>query len=347
VKILKISYHCCIRVIKEAMPLMDRGHQVHCIANKVTQYADYFTSLGIFSDPDQLRKLIELHPDADVIHCHNEPNWFVTAAKEVFPDKPVVLDVHDSMLLRRSEKEVEEAKDPEIFRHTADERNNFQLADGLVFVCPTMRDMVRSEYKLDQPYVVIPSALPARFNRIDFVQWMGGLVYEGRIDTEKELGKRYSFFQYANYEPMAKKCRELGMDFHVYTPRKNDKVREVYEPICYLHPPLEVTHLIKALGSHDWGMVGNLGGYEEWKHALPNKLFEYFGGCLPVVCLGADESWDMIKDLGMGIKVESLEELASRWKEHRNCRKNVIKYRAEFTMERHIEKLENLYRSFV
>lgn len=343
-KILKLSYHCCIRVIKEAMPLISKGHEVHVAAAKVTQYSDHFTSLSVYHDMNQLVETIRAHKDCDVIHCHNEPNWFVSVAKEVFPDKPVILDVHDTYLLRRTDDEVEKAKNPSIYRHTCDERNNFQLADGLVFVGPAMRDIVLKEYKLTQPHCVVPSALPHRFYRNDFGKWMGGLVYEGRIDIEHELDAKWNFFQYSNYAPLAEKCRDIGIDFHVYTPRKSKEVRKIYEPLCFLKDPLGVRELIKALGGHDWGLVGNIGGHEEWKHALPNKLFEYFGGCLPVVCIGADESWDTIKDLGIGIKVDSIEELAERWAEHRECRKNVVKYRPEFVMERHIGKLENLYK---
>jgi hypothetical protein len=334
-------------VAKEAMPLLDRKHQVHVAAGKVTQYSDHYTSLSIFHDMNQLQEIISQHADADIIHCHNEPNWFVSAAKEVFPDKPVVLDIHDSMLLRRTDEQVRVAGNGNIYRHTCDERNNFQLADGLVFVGPAMRDIVLDGYKLDQPHCVIPSALPERFYRVDFGKWIGGMAYEGRIDIDKELGEKWDFFQYSNYIPMAKKCNELGIDFHIYTPRGSAPVRAEYEKVCMLYPPLELRTMIKEIGRHDWGVVGNIGEHEEWKHALPNKLFEYFAACLPVVCINADESWGFIKDLGMGIRVDSLEELTKRWSEHRECRKNVVKYRKEFVMERHIEKLEDLYRKLM
>lgn len=345
--VLKLSYHCCIRVAKQALPLISRGHQVHVVASKVTQYADHFTSLSVYQDQSQLIEAIKAHRDCDVIHCHNEPNWFVSLAKEVLPDVPVVLDVHDSFLLRRTDEEVAEKKNDQIYRYTSDERNNFQLADGLVFVGPKMRDIVIEGYKLNQPHCVIPSALPERFYRVDFGKWLGGICYEGRIDIEKELEEKWSFFQYANYVPFAKAAREIGMDFHIYTPRKNELVRKEYEPHCYLSGPYDLQKLCKVMGAHDWGLVGNIGQHEEWKHALPNKFFEYLGACLPIVCIGADETWNYCKDTGVAIKVDSIAELAERWAEHRECRKNVIKYRSDFVMERHIGKLEALYKSLL
>jgi len=300
-------------------------------------------TVTLFSDQDQLYNSIKMHPDADVFHCHNEPSWFVSAVKEVFPDKPVVLDVHDSFLLRRSEEEIAKAKNPEYYRESVDERNNIQLADGLVYVCKPMKRIVEQEYKPDVPSLVLPSYIPERFNRIDFDRWLGGLVYEGRIDIDDELGDKWDFFQYANYVPLANKAREIKMDFHIYTPRKNEKVREIYGSAAFLHTPVDLGKLTKRLGRHDWGLVGNLQPFEEWKHALPNKLFEYMGGCVPVVAMHADECAQFIQEHGVGIVVESLEELAERWREHRECRKVVIKKRSMFAMEKHIQPLIDMY----
>jgi glycosyltransferase involved in cell wall biosynthesis len=337
-----LTNHACIRVMKMALPLVEKGYEVHLITQKVTQYSDLLSSISVFHNLDQLQVAVKNHKDADVFHAHNEPSWFVTAVKEVV-DKPVVLDVHDTMLLRRTDEDVKTAKDDEVFNISVDERNNFQLADGLVYVCDAMQKEVNSTYKIDAPNIVLPSFLPVRFYRVDFLKWIGGLVYEGRIDIDDELGKRWDFFQYANYLEAARECARIGIDFHVYTPRKDKKVREIYGNECFLHEPQNLSRLIKYLGGHDWGLVGNIKKYSEWENALPNKLFEYMAGCTPVVCINADESWNFIKDWGVGIKVDSFNELAERWSEHRKCRKNVIKHRMEWAMEKHIHLLEELY----
>ena len=339
-KICMVTRHCCIRVVKQALPLISMGHEVHLITNKITQYSDQFKTVTAYQDVDQLYDSIDLHRRCDIFHAHNEPSWFVTVAKEVAPHVPVVLDLHDSFLLRRP---VEEKPDPERYRVSVDERNNVQLADGIVHCCSAMKKIIDDEFKPKAPSVVIPSALPKRFNRIDFGQWIGGLVYEGRIDIEDELGPKWDFFQYANYKKLALKAREIGMDFHIYTPRSNEKVRGEYEDISYLHQPLKLDKLIKQLGSHDWGLVGNIDYHEEWKHALPNKLFEYMAACVPIVSINASACSNFILDHGIGIQVDSLEELASRWKEHRECRSRLIKMRALFAMERYIENLLELY----
>ena len=125
---------------------------------------------------------------------------------------------------------------------------------------------------------------------------------------------------------------------------ENKELRAAYHELCILHEPKGINRLIQCLGRHDWGLVGNEGVHEEWKNALPNKLWEYMAGACPVVAMNADESAAVIKEYDVGIVVGSLEELAERWKEHREKRQNVIKRRREFEMENHIHLVENLYK---
>src|ERR1041385_579576 len=196
-----------------------------------------------------------------------------------------------------------------------------------------MKKVVGDEMGLTQPNVVLPSYVTKGYYRIDFDKWQGGLVYEGRIDIPDELPKKWaSFFHYSDYLELGAKCKEIGMDFHIYSPRENEEVRKRYAPVSILHEPQKYHKLIRVLGSHDWGLVGNLRPHTEWKHALPNKLFEYMAACLPVVAINADESSRIIDEYKLGITVSSLEELRDRWPEHRECRKNVIKHRYEFSM---------------
>lgn len=349
-KIVMLTRHGCIRVFKQAIPLLQRGHEVHLIAEKLSQGYERCTTVSAYANQEQLYEAIKLHSDADVFHAHNEPSWFVTAVKDVNQKIPVVLDIHDSHLLRKTpeEDEREQQETPESFRIAIDERNNFQLADGLVYPCEPMKTIVGGEMKLDQPSVVLPSYVTKDYYRFDFDRWLGGLVYEGRIDIPDELPKKWaSFFHYSDYLELGAKCKEIGMDFHIYSPRENETVRKRYEPVSILHEPQKYSRLIRVLGSHDWGLVGNLRPHTEWKYALPNKLFEYMAASLPVVAMHADESAKIVEEYGVGIVVKSVEELAERWGEHRDCRKNVIKHRWAFAMDNHIHKVEDLYRKVI
>jgi len=347
-KIVMLSRHGCIRAVcKEALPLIERGHEVHLIVNKITQGSERFHSVFVYQDTDQLYAAIKMHKDADVFHAHNEPSWFVTMIKDVNQHTPVILDIHDSHLLRKTpeEQQAEKQDNPQAFRIAIDERNNFQLADGLIYVCEPMKRIVGEEFALKQPSIVLPSYVPRGFYRIDFDDWVGGLVYEGRIDIPDELpGKWQAFFRYSDYLDFGRKCKEIGMDFHIYSPRENEKVREQYGRVAIMHDPEKFDRLIKKLGRHDWGLVGNLRPHTEWKNALPNKLFEYMAGCVPIVSMHAEESSRIVDEFGVGITVQSPEELATRWREHRDCRANLIKHRFHFAMENHIHHVESLYK---
>jgi glycosyltransferase involved in cell wall biosynthesis len=333
-----------MRVQKIGICLMNLGHEVHLISNKITQFCENYATTTMYQSANQLRDAIKLHADADIFHAHNEPSWYVTAVKEIFPKKKIILDVHDSNLLRRTDEEVEEANDPAIFRHSVDEKNNMQLSDGLVYVCEPMREIVTDEYLLTQPNVVVPSSIPRQMFRFDYgIGYRKGLCYEGRIDVVEDLKKQWDFFSYCNYVPMAEKCAEKGIPFYIYTTRKDEHVRKVYGDRCFLAEPLEYTKLLRVISAHDWGLVGNLGRHPEWQHALPNKLFEYMAASLPIVCMNADHVWDFIKDTGMGIKVSSLDELIERWPEQRQCRKNVVARRMDYCLEKYIPGLEELY----
>ena len=346
-KVVMISRHGCFRVSKEAMPLLAKGYEVHLITERVTQGSEHFKSVLQYQDLDQLYNSVKVHKDADVFHAHNEPSWFVTVVKDLGLKNPVVLDVHDSNLLRKTaeqqEKELE--TNPEAFRISVDERNNIQLADGLVYVGDRMKQIIEEEYSPKSPGVVLPSYLPRGFFRIDFANWLGGLVYEGRIDMADTLGGRWqTLFQYSDYRELGKKAMELGLPFHIYTPRENKELRAAYHELCILHEPKGIQRLIQCLGRHDWGLVGNLHQHEEWKNAMPNKLWEYLAGACPVVAMNADESAKIIKEHDIGIVVSSVEELMERWDEGREKRANVIKKRREFEMENHIHIVEDLYK---
>jgi len=342
-KVVMISNHGCMRVHKTAIVLINAGYDVHLIVNKISQFSEVYQTVQVYQNANQMRASIAAHADADLFHAHNEPSWFVTAIKETLPKAKVVLDVHDSMLLRRTEAEVAKAKHPAVFRHSTDERNNLQLADGLVYPCAPMQRIVGSEYALRHPHCVVPSALPRQMQRFDVFKYISGLCYEGRIDLAEQLDRQWDFFNYCNYLPMAESCAKAGIPFFIYTSRKDAKVRAAYGQWCHVNEPLPYDTMLKTIGGHDWGLVGNLKPYTEWKHALPNKLFEYWGASMPVVCMHADETWRFIKDTGMGIKVDSLDELKARWGEQRRCREQVVKRRKDFALERWLPDLERVY----
>ncbi len=346
-----VSDHACVRMDKMAMPLLEDGYNVHVLARKMPAYASFYNTFAWCEDVGQTIEAIKVYSKvADVFHCHNEPSWFVTMVKEN-TDVPVILDVHDSFLARvtvEEADEIEKTEQPPV-RVTAEERNNFQLADGLIFPGNKFRELVCVEFKLTQPALTLPSYCFKRVQMYDCKEWLGGLVYEGRVDLKKEIGisKRINHgFKYDDYEEFATKAKELGIDFHLYG-RNDDEFMKVYKDLAIVQQPQPYQKLMMKLSRHDWGLVGNLHSTPEWEVAFPNKIFEYISACVPVVSINAQECGEFITQEGVGISVKSLEELCTRWSEHTEIRKTLIKKRQKFVMDNNIYKLEDFYEKII
>jgi len=287
-------------------------------------------------------------PHVDLFHCHNEPSWFVTMIKERC-DKPVVLDVHDSYLARMTPEEELEQRDRGnfVFRVQTEERNNFQLADALVFPSRPFANIILNEFALEQPHLILPSYLPLTFYQYKTDGWLGGLVYQGRVDLKSKIAKNPDLrgFRYSDYEELAHSAAKAGVDFHIYGPiTSNEEFQKLYQSVAFLHEGRVYDKLIPAISRHDWGLIGNIFHTPEWEVAFPNKLFDYMGALVPTVAINAKHSSEFIEEHGIGITVESIEELRDRWREHRECRKQLVKVRQHFIMDNHIHKLEQLYK---
>ena len=104
-RVLILSHHGCIRVMKQGFALM-RNHDVHFMQNSVTDEAFLLPmkECSFYTTRESLTAKLAVMPDFDVIHVHNEPDWLVTAAKKAKPNTPVVYDCHDLDSQRDGEK---------------------------------------------------------------------------------------------------------------------------------------------------------------------------------------------------------------------------------------------------
>ena len=325
-----------------ALPLLEQGHEVHCLSNRLSGFWEAYTTFSLWSEIGQLEAMVKLlAPVVDVFHCHNEPSWFVTLIKESV-DTPVVLDVHDSFLSRTTvdEESLLREKGEESHRVTTEERNNLQAADALVYPGHAFKSVVADEFDLTQPSLVLPSYVPKFLHRYNTGPWHGGVCYEGKVNLPDDTAHG---FHYCEYKPLAKSLHNFGIDFHLYAGRNDKQFFDTYNDIAFVHGPLDYKGLIKSISSHDWGLVGNLHKAPQWSIAFPNKMFEYIAAGVPVVSMNADACADFVKSEGVGIAVDDAEDLAWRWPEHRQCRNNIIKRRMDWCMDDHIYELINLY----
>jgi len=349
-KIVMVSGHSCARVHKQAIPMIEAGHDVHLVARKATNFSPFYRTFLHYDDIGQLIESVKLHSDADLFHVHNEPSWFVCAIKEV-SDKPVILDVHDTFLSRSTDEDDRKAKEegrPHL-RVSTEERNAFQAADGLVFVSEPVKELTMREFGLDQPNTVLPSFVPATYYQYHTKEWLGGLVYEGRVSIPEEYDalKNHTGADYCDYQEVCQKTKDIGMDFHLYPGRQDEPFLKRYQDMAVVHPGYAYRDLLRQISRHDWGLVGNLINSPQWQQTTPNKLFDYLAAGVPSVCINAGASSEIVKEYGFGITVDSIEELAERWAEHREKRKILWKVRQQLSMNANIHKVFDLYRVFV
>ncbi len=334
-----------------SLPLIERGYEVHLIARKRATFTEQYKSFLHYDNFQQCIDSIRMHvPGTDIFHVHNEPSWFVCAIKEL-TDIPVVLDVHDTYLTRSTPEQARKALDEgkQHVRVTNEERNAMQVADAFNFVSKGVRDACQREFKLHQPSNVLPSYVPAGLYRYCFKEWWGGLVYEGRVTLpwQHEQLEGGTGAHYCDYLEVAEAAKRLKMDFHIYAGKDDKRFREVYEPLAFVHRGVPYTDLLDQITRHDWGLVGNTVKNTQWDVAMPNKLFDYIAAGVPSVCIGAAESSELVEQHGFGITVESIDELAERWREHRQCRAKLWKARRALSMDAHIHSLERLYEEVI
>jgi len=330
-RILLIAHHACSRMQKQANALIEVGHEVSCISHRIPENWAGYKNYVRFYTGKQLRDAVKLfEKDIDVIHVHNEPNWLAIVAREA-SNKPIVMDIHDSMAYRTD--------DPE--RQSNEERIAFDMVDGMVLVSDKCVEITQPKV----PYAVLPPYV----NRSDFKlcawTYRGGIVYEGRIDLP---GETDGIMDYCEYTELCNAMRDNGVPFNIYFPKKSKKTWDHYEENgAIMQNPLEFNSLLKALGMYDWGFCGNIKPWKDWQLAMPNKLFEYLAAGIPVIAMNAELVGKFVEEHGVGINVTSVEEIKERWDERAGCQKNVFLKRHEFCMENHIHVVEDLYKELL
>ena len=67
-KITMLSYHGCIRVVKMALPLIKKGHEVNLITFRHPSQAKKFTSVVICNDLENMQEAIKKNVNHNIAH---------------------------------------------------------------------------------------------------------------------------------------------------------------------------------------------------------------------------------------------------------------------------------------
>lgn len=345
-RILSISNACCGRVWKQGMALEEAGHDVIYMYNRVanSDIEQFLKNVTIFSDPNTFVMKIQQIKDIDIIHCHNEPDWYGHLAKKHRPDVPIVFDAHDLFSVRL----------PHIKEKFQDEVQSFKVCDAFVYPSYGYQKHCAKLYKdfgVDQkPNLVLYSWPNAGFVHMTTLPRFGGIVYEGGLrvkEPEAYIPDQYKYHHYRDFNLVFNKLTDLGFPVMVF-PGNGDALIHHGQNGALVTSPLPYVPLMEHLGRFDWGLVGSPAPDNlQWHYSMPHKFLEYLAVGLPVIVFNAHEMERFVKKHRVGIVLDKFEHLRDRYRECVQLRRNVAFLQKMFTMENHINDLVALYKELL
>jgi glycosyltransferase involved in cell wall biosynthesis len=356
-RVLFIQQQPCIRALKYAVGLRTARPDLELgFAYRGGTLSEWYGSgnelfdrwMKLDSKPTaELRQILDAFRP-DVIHSHNLPDALTVAALAAVDGRiPVVHDVHDLQSLRRTPYEdgFPEPDDP-----LALEKEAVEGSAGLVAVSDELLEEIRARHALPAQTLVFPNfALRRDLPRHLPQRAAGGdgaprVVYQGTLATN---GGHYDLRE------LFAAVVEAGVTLDVHAARDVPEYGRLAEELPRLryHPPLEPTELLRVLPLYDFGWAGFNDGLNgaHVDTALPNKVFEYLGCGLPVISLGHRAIKRFIEDAGVGISLESVDQLGARLAETdvSALRERVASVRLDFTIEENIGRLTDFYAAVV
>ena len=120
----------------------------------------------------------------------------------------------------------------------------------------------------------------------------------------------------------------------------------------YLHKKVRVTEYMKYVSSADWGIYLMRNTCKNNDYALPNKIFDYIGGGLPIITSDLFEMKKFISKQKIGYTVDTdkpnelinlLNKISPSTK--RRFTVNIQKTAQEYCWEQQEKKLQKIYQS--
>jgi len=332
-RILHISSHPDIRAWKQAVIMIDRGHEVD-FASPGSAFNDAaFTRVYTYRTNVQLRKTIQ-ESAADVIHVHSDPNWLVPMVKECAGSIPVIHDVHDPESMRTG-------KEPDEHEKTA-----MSVADAIIHVSKTCRAWSERVHGNGKPTTIIYSAVPvSRYGKIQNGNF-NAIVYQGGLTSAMHAPDGLAYFRNLHY--VVDKFISQGFHFSLFAAGEYELDQSYTSMGAFVMRHVPYTDLLVGMRLHGFGFVGSPVVTPIIKGAMPNKLFEYISQGVVPVCWNAEEAGEYVEELGIGIHLHGeLDDLREKLKDGFKVREKLLRLRHDLAMESQAVKLESFYRSLI
>lgn len=333
--VLSISNHCCIRVVKQGLALLNNGVGVTFLHNRIAnaEMKTILPSMSFWADRNQFIAKLQQFVGVDVMHVHNEPDWMIHVAKATLPEMPVVYDCHDLDSMRMGTA-------------SEDEQLAMQWADAYIFPSQSYMRDAAAFHKLpkSKPKAVIYSMCAKAMIVERELPRLGGIVYEGGVlaipDNAPEIN--WQRFGYRDYRPVSVALAEQGIPFVMYG-ANNKFANECLAAGAVWMPKLPYWELLRQMTRYDWGFVGVAAPHPQADKGMPNKLFDSIAAGIPVIVMHHQEAAEFVEKHRLGVVVDSVADIPKVYGEHEKYRKIVQEVRHDLTMESQMENLRQVY----
>lgn len=337
-RILMVSDHCCIRVIKRMKALKKLGYKIDGLARKVSYGTDSFDTFAIWQNEQQFKHYLADNIDKyDLLDYSNEPDYPVKWIKEVVGDKiPVIVDLHDLDSVRRK-------------LIPLPEREMFNYGDAFIYVSMPIQEITNKLHQVNSPSIVLYSYCNDGIVEYDEdkIPERSGIAYEGGANPpdDNELNR---IFSYRSLYGIVKTLVDMGNETHMYC--GNVTAFDTYQPTgAMLKPPQMYDRMMEQLTAHKYGILifNNEDGQKDQVNlTLTNKFFEYTKAGLPSLACWCPESMKLVDKWGVGFTFNHITEvgncstLEDQYMEKMN---NIKEFNKKVYMENFIWRLEALY----
>ena len=303
--ILFIQQYAGIRCYKYAKALQKKGHKVTLLYGNAKP-SEFYKNLSddVFEECIKMNNVKELWQyvdNYDIIHCHNEPDFFTVSA--LVCDKPVIHDTADLISLRDVEN-----PNTAFFEALANRGASgrvystpYQQAEADALYSPTTKSLVFYNY-------ISEDDAPKRFlDKLSLVDNNIHIVYQGSI----------SLYKHRNFVDIFTAIAINNIHIHIYPSRLDEELKNFFSKFQNIHyyNPLSPTEIMTEMTKYDIGIIPwnlELGQKRFLDTTIANKLYEYLAAGLPVLTSSVKSYEDYFEKNRVGLTFEKIEEIPAK-----------------------------------
>ena len=346
-----------IRSLKYVLAFRNVGFDVNIIHGytykTLTEYYGYgdeyfkeFVKLDLENLERDIRRVVDKY-HVDLIHSQNAPDYLTVSAIRAVDDLPIIHENQDAISLRKTPYSPGAYPGNDVKEQLKNERIANEQCDARINVSEELREYIQKTYgsKMDLVFYnygsmqMLPSSFKEKLSKKD---GQVHIVYEGTLASFD--GDHYDLAKI--FEGIA----SHQLHVHIYAANANLDYKKLAEKNSFIHyhGHSDPRKLFEEITRYDFGWAGfnNAKNKPHMDVALPNKTMEYLACGLPTLSFPHKAQKNFIQKHGVGIIIEDLENLPEKLSDKnllKNIRENIMRKRLQFTFEKNIDKIIDLY----